>query len=237
EMVMSKTYQQSSDAAVEQFKNDPENRFLARGSRYRLDAEVIRDQILATSGVLNNKMGGKSVKPPQPEGLWKSVSLPSSYPSRYVADSGDQVVRRSVYTFWKRGLPPPQMTILNAPTREDCTARRERTNTPLQALLLMNEEQYMKAARELAVEALNWEDEGRLSAVYETITGRVPDVQELEILQKALSDFKALYQTHPELTAAFTGEGTNGDHQPESIAAWAMIINTLYNLDITKTRS
>ena len=237
EMVMSKTYQQSSEAAADQFKSDPENRLLARGSRYRLDAEVIRDQILATSGVLNNKMGGKSVKPPQPAGLWKSVSLPSSYPSRYVADSGDQVVRRSVYTFWKRGLPPPQMTILNAPTREDCTARRERTNTPLQALLLMNEEQYMKAARALAIQALSWKDEGRLAAVYETITGRVPDAVELDILQKALGDFEVLYQTHPELTAAFADKERNGDHQAQSIAAWAMIINTIYNLDITKTRS
>ena len=145
-MVMSNTYQQGSEATPEQYKADPENRLLSRGSRYRLDAEVIRDQILATSGVLNATMGGKSVKPPQPEGLWKSVSLPSSYPNRYIPDTGDQIVRRSVYTFWKRGLPPPQMTILNAPTREDCTARRERTNTPLQALLLMNEQQYMKAA-------------------------------------------------------------------------------------------
>jgi len=237
EMVMSKTYKQSSKAAPDQFKSDPENRLLARGSRYRLDAEVIRDQILATSGVLNNKMGGKSVKPPQPAGLWKSVSLPSSYPSRYVADSGDQVVRRSVYTFWKRGLPPPQMTILNAPTREDCTARRERTNTPLQALLLMNEEQYMKAARALAIQALNWKEEGRLAAVYETITGRVPDDVELDILQKALGDFEVLYQIHPELTAAFADKERNGDHQAQSIAAWAMIINTIYNLDITKTRS
>ena len=129
------------------------------------------------------------------------------------------------------------MTILNAPTREDCTARRERTNTPLQALLLMNEEQYMKAARELAVQALHWKDEGRLAAVYETITGRVPDAQEHEILQKALSDFEVLYQTHPELTAVFANKKTHGDHPPQSIAAWTMIINTIYNLDITKTRS
>ena len=237
EMVMSKTYQQSSDAAPEQFKSDPENRLLARGSRFRLDAEVIRDQILATSGVLSNKMGGRSVKPPQPEGLWKSVSLPSSYPSRYVADSGDQVVRRSVYTFWKRGMPPPQMTILNAPTREDCTARRERTNTPLQALLLMNEEQYLKASLEFAIRALGWKEEGRLTAVYETITGRVPDAQEFEILQKALNDFEVLYRSHPELTADFVNQEVDGTYQPQVIAAWAMIINTIYNLDITKTRS
>ena len=237
EMVMSETYRQSSQATPTQYKTDPENRLLARGSRYRLDAEVIRDQILATSGVLSSKMGGKSVKPPQPEGLWKSVSLPSSYPSRYVPDSGEQVVRRSVYTFWKRGLPPPQMTILNAPTREDCTARRERTNTPLQALLLMNEQQYMKAAQQLAVQTLNWEEEGRLAAVYETITGKVPDTREQEILQKALDDFETFYQERPALTEAFADKNTDGKHSPHAIAAWAMIINTIYNLDITKTRS
>ena len=237
EMVMSETYRQSSQAAPEQYQTDPENRLLARGSRYRLDAEVIRDQILATSGILSSKMGGKSVKPPQPEGLWKAVSLPSSYPSRYVPDSGEQVVRRSVYTFWKRGLPPPQMTILNAPTREDCTARRERTNTPLQALLLMNEQQYMKAAQQLARQVLNWEDEGRLSAVYETITGKVPDTREQEILQEAFDDFEAFYRERPALTEAFTKTTKDGNHSPHATAAWAMIINTIYNLDITKTRS
>jgi hypothetical protein len=237
EMVMSKTYQQSSRATPEQYTTDPENRLLARGSRYRLDAEVIRDQILATSGVLNSKMGGKSVKPPQPEGLWKSVSLPSSYPSQYVPDTGDQVVRRSVYTFWKRGLPPPQMTILNAPTREDCTARRERTNTPLQALLLMNEQQYMKAAQHLAVHALSLENEGRLSAVYETITGRVPDAREQEVLQKALADFENFYRERPELAKVFADKNTDSQHQAHAVAAWAMIVNTIYNLDITKTRS
>ena len=237
EMVMSKTYQQSSRATPEQYKADPENRLLARGSRYRLDAEVIRDQILVTSGLLNSRMGGKSVKPPQPEGLWKSVSLPSSYPSRYVPDTGDQIVRRSVYTFWKRGLPPPQMTILNAPTREDCTARRERTNTPLQALLLMNEQQYMKAAEHLAIHALSLEEEGRLSAVYETITGRVPDAREQEVLQKALADFETFYRERPELAKVFAEKNTDSKHPAHAVAAWAMIVNTIYNLDITKTRS
>ena len=237
EMVMSETYRQSSEATPEQYKTDPENRLLARGSRYRLDAEVIRDQILATSGVMNSKMGGKSVKPPQPEGLWKAVSLPSSYPSRYVPDTGDQIVRRSVYTFWKRGLPPPQMTILNAPTREDCTARRERTNTPLQALLLMNEQQYMKAAQLLATRALGWEKQGRLSAIYETITGKVPDAGEQEILQKAFNDFEIFYRERPALAEAFADKNSDSGYPDHAIAAWTMIINTIYNLDITKTRS
>ncbi|MDC0307158.1 DUF1553 domain-containing protein [bacterium] len=237
EMVMSTTYQQSSRATPQEYETDPENRLLARGSRYRLDAEVIRDQILATSGVLNSKMGGKSVKPPQPEGLWKSVSLPSSYPSRYVPDTGDQVVRRSVYTFWKRGLPPPQMTILNAPTREDCTARRERTNTPLQALLLMNEQQYMKAAQHLAVQALNLKAERRLPGIYETITGRVPDTREQEVLQNAFNDFESFYSERPALAKSLVDDNIAPHHAAHTIAAWTMIINTIYNLDITKTRS
>ncbi|HRX82872.1 MAG TPA: DUF1553 domain-containing protein, partial [Pirellulaceae bacterium] len=150
QIVMSETYRQSSDATPDEFKNDPDNRLLSRGARFRLDSEVIRDQVLATSGLLNYELFGMSVKPPQPEGLWETVSMPSSYPRSYETDTGSKIYRRSVYTFWKRGMPPPQMTILNAPTREACIARRERTNTPLQALLLLNEPEYVKSSRHLA---------------------------------------------------------------------------------------
>ncbi|MCA9031875.1 MAG: DUF1553 domain-containing protein, partial [Planctomycetaceae bacterium] len=171
EIVLSETYQQTSSASREQFLQDPSNRLLARGSRFRMDSEVIRDQILASSGLLNEELYGKSVKPPQPEGLWQAVSMPSSYPSAFAADSGDKIYRRSVYTFWKRGMPPPQMTILNAPSREECIARRERTNTPLQALLLLNETEYLKAARQLALNILtdsSISPENRFDAVVET---------------------------------------------------------------------
>ena len=143
-MVMSKTYRQSSVMSAEKLTADPENRFLARGSRYRMDAEMIRDQILFTSGMLSDTMYGKSVKPPQPDGLWKSVTMIGE---RFKADSGESIRRRSLYTYWKRGMPPPQMTILNAPIRDACVARRERTNTPSQALLLLNESEYLKSAR------------------------------------------------------------------------------------------
>ena len=154
-IVMSRTYQQSSTAPTSDYENDPENRLLARGSRYRLDAEVVRDQVLSLCGLLNPKMHGRSVKPPQPKGIWEIVAMPSSYPRVYKADSGDDVFRRSVYTFWKRAIPPPQMTIFDAPTRESCIARRERTNTPLQALVLMNESQYFSAAIHRAKQLLN----------------------------------------------------------------------------------
>ena len=144
-MVMSKTYRQSSVAKPTAFESDAENRLLSRGSRFRMDSEMIRDQILATSSLLSSTMYGKSVKPPQPAGIWKAVTLPNSYPRIFKADEGESIYRRSVYTFWKRGSAPPQMTILNAPDREACIARRERTNTPLQALLLMNEPEYFKS--------------------------------------------------------------------------------------------
>ncbi|MEM7013885.1 MAG: DUF1549 and DUF1553 domain-containing protein, partial [Verrucomicrobiota bacterium] len=237
EIVMSETYRQSSEATPEEFENDPENRLLARGSRYRLDSEVIRDQILATSGRLNPEMFGKSVKPPQPEGLWKAVALPSSYPNTFVADTGDKTTRRSLYTFWKRGLPPPQMTILNAPTREDCIARRERTNTPLQALLLLNEHEYLKCAQELAADTLKQAPEERLAFAYESVTSQLPDESEASILNNTISDFEALYAENPELAAAITEGAILGEGITEpQLAAWTMLINTLYNLDITKTR-
>lgn len=230
EMVLSETYQQSSVATPEEFEADPENRLLARGSRYRFDSEVIRDQILATSGLLNVEMYGKSVKPPQPEGLWKSVALPSSYPNRFTPDDGDKIRRRSVYTFWKRGLPPPQMTILNAPTRESCIARRERTNTPLQALLLMNETEYLRAARHFAERVLKEAPESQVGFAYQTITSRLPDKEEVDTLNALLKDLVAGYKAKPELAAALA------ERDDAELAAWTMVINTIYNLDITKTR-
>ena len=136
-----------------------------------MDSEMIRDQILYTSGLLVDTMFGKSVKPPQPPGLWKAVNMPGSYPRLYVPDSGDKIYRRSVYTFWKRGLPPPQMTILNAPAREECVARRERTNTPLQALLMMNEKEYMKAARAFAIRLLKEQPDERIAGQQFAVCG------------------------------------------------------------------
>ena len=236
EMALSATYRQSSKAAPEEFARDPQNRLLARGSRYRLDAEVIRDQVLATSGLLVEQMYGKSVKPPQPEGLWKAVALPSSYPNRFEADSGEKTRRRSVYTFWKRGLPPPQMTILNAPTREACIARRERTNTPLQALLLMNEPEYMRAASQLAAKTLKQPANQRVAFAYETITSQLPDDEDAATLSKAVEDLKRLYGEKPELAESLVGAQTIEGVARAEHAAWTMLINALYNLDITKQR-
>ena len=224
---------------LKEFEKDPENRLLSRGSRFRLDAEVIRDQLLATSGLLNYDLFGKSVKPPQPDGLWESVSMPSSYPRNYEPDTGDKIYRRSVYTFWKRGMPPPQMTILNAPARESCIARRERTNTPLQALLLMNEGEYLKAARHLAAATLKQTSVAtdRLNIVYETITSRIPDAVESAALLALAREMESVYAREPALAEALCKGATIEAGQPVSeLAAWTMVVSAVYTLDIPKTR-
>lgn len=239
QVVTSATYQQSSAASPEAFAKDPENRLLARGSRFRMDSEMIRDQVLATSGLLNTQMYGRSVKPPQPPGIWKAVSLPSSYPRTYTPDGGDDIHRRSIYTFWKRGMPPPQMSILNAPTREFCTARRERTNTPLQALLLMNETEYLKAARHLAGQTLaaSRSAPDRLRVIYETITSKVPDAAESDALLKLVQQMQATYARTPALARQLCdGVRVADDRAASELAAWTMLASTVYNLDITKTR-
>ena len=240
QMVMAETYRQSSAAAPEAYARDPENRLLARGSRFRMDAEMIRDQILATSGRWNPAMYGRSVKPPQPPGIWAAVTLPDSYPRIHTPDAGEGIYRRSVYTFWKRGMPPPQMTILDAPTREYCTARRERTNTPLQALLSMNEVETLKAARHLAVATLGESQaaDERLRILYETITSRLPDPVESGAWLELVRDVQTIYAQAPELAAQFCEDlplDADGPAAPE-VAAWTMLVSALYNLDITKTR-
>lgn len=238
QIVMSKTYRQTSAATPEEFGADTDNRLLARGPRYRLDAEMIRDQILATSGLLSDTMYGPSVKPPQPDGLWKAVSMIGE---RYKADAGESIRRRSVYTFWKRSMPPPQMTILNAPLRDACITRRERTNTPTQALLLLNEPEYLKAARALAVMALQQPADRRLDFVWETVTARLPDDADKGVSQALLVDLKEKYSANPKLSnelcegVEWPDEKSTPDAKAE-LAAWTILGNVLYNLDITKTK-
>jgi hypothetical protein len=243
-IVSSQTYQQSSTATRDQYLSDPSNRMLARGSRFRLDAEVIRDQLLAVSGLINTTLYGKSVKPPQPEGLWKIVAMPSSYPNVFEADTGDKIYRRSVYTFWKRGLPPPQMTIFDAPTRESCIARRERTNTPLQALLMMNEKQHFAGAIHYARSLLGRSeltDDQRIELAYQTITSQLPGDETLGQLRAARQGFLDLYTNDPDAAKAmFSGSAdpaiaTIAEQQVE-LASWTMLVHSLLNLDTTKTR-
>ena len=239
-IVSSETYKQSSHASADEFTADPGNRALARGSRFRLDAETIRDQILSVSGLLNPTMFGKSVKPPQPPNLWKSVSMVSSSTYAFKADAGDKIYRRSVYSFWKRALPPPQMTIFDAPTREACIARRERTNTPLQALVLMNEPQYFEAELHFANQIVNMparSDADRLRFAYETITARLPDQDELQVLQNGLEGFRADYGNDLAAANSLTESIKDAsDAERVELSAFTMVTNAIFNLDITKTR-
>lgn len=234
-LVLSETYQQQSDAPREEFLKDPENRLLARGSRFRLDSEVIRDQVLAVSGLLNPAMYGHSVKFPQPEGLWKIVTMPGSYPRYFEPAKGDEVYRRSVYSFWKRGLPPPQMTIFDAPNRDACVSRRERTNTPLQALVMMNEREYFAAAKHLATALLekeNMSEEEKISFLTMTMTSRPPTAEQMARLTAGLEKFRALYHEDPAAAEAMFPKG------PAAVeaAAWTMLTHSLMNLDTFKTR-
>ena len=149
-LVESATYRQSSAITEAKREKDPQNRLLSRGPRFRMDAEMIRDAALSSSGTLVAKIGGPSVKPYQPEGVWEAVAMPESNTHDYRADHGDQLYRRGLYTLWKRSAPPASLDIFNAPSREVCTVRRERTNTPLQALVTLNDPQFVEAARSLA---------------------------------------------------------------------------------------
>ncbi|MEP3482138.1 MAG: PSD1 and planctomycete cytochrome C domain-containing protein [Fuerstiella sp.] len=243
QIVMSATYRQSSAASPESYANDPKNRLLSRGARFRLDAEVIRDQILAVTGLLNDDLFGKSVKPPQPDGLWKLVAMPYSYPRIFEADTGTKIYRRSLYTFWKRGLPPPQLTIFDAPTREACVARRERTNTPLQALLLMNEQQYFQASMHFAQTLLQRKhasDSQRLQHAYEAVTTQLPSQSAQKRLLQGLQQFKTLYADDEKLTAQMLTHSLSPDQLPTDqagkvqLSAWTMLIHSLLNLDTTR---
>ncbi len=237
-IVLSKTYRQSSDAKPEEYDSDPQNRLLARGARYRMDAEMIRDQILFLSGKLNRKMYGPSVKPPQPPGLWKAVSM--APPFTYVADKGDAIYRRSFYTYWRRAMPPPQMTIMNAPSRESCTARRERTNTSLQALLLMNEQEYFKAAQAcaaLTLQETNSDVDKGLALLYEKMTSHRPDKDRLRLLREALGEFRAIYSDDKKLTESLTPKLASAKfEQRVEIAAWTMMAHSLLNLELAKVK-
>ena len=239
-IVLSQTYRQSSSVSTDAFRADAENRLLARGSRIRLDSEVIRDQFLSISGLLNNAMYGKSVKPPQPADLWKTVSMVSSSTYSFKEDTGDKIYRRSFYTFWKRAMPPPQMAIFDAPTRESCTSRRERTNTPVQALLTMNESQYFEAARSFAQQVLgpsDQSDEERLRIAFESVTSHLPDAAEQVDLRNGLDRFRSIYRDDVAAARAMTsGLTLANDVQRIELAAYTMVINSLFNLDAVKTR-
>ena len=236
QIVLSATYRQSSRATAELLERDPRNRWLARGPRHRLPAESVRDNALAISGLLVEKIGGPSVKPYQPAGLWEDVSVERR--EKYAPDLGEGLYRRSMYTFWKRTCPPPGMTTFDAPDRETCVARRARTNTPLQALVLLNDPTYVEAARKFAERLIRQTDgdEARLDAAYQHAMGRSIEPAEtnvlLKVLQTARSKFKADRAQAEKLLSV--GHSPRDPQLPvEELAAWTTIANLILNLDET----
>ena len=241
-LVTSHTYRQSSTFTGPGPQRDPENRLLARGPRFRLDAEVIRDSALFVSGLLSPKIGGKGVKPYQPENIWEPVGFGGSNTRNYIQDHGESLYRRSLYTFWKRTAPPPNMTAFDAPNRESYCLRRERSNTPLQALTLMNDVQFYEASRALAQRVLQAAPDtaARLALLFRTTTGRPPTAEERGILSTTLDRHLASYRTKPDeaLKAIRFGESPADPalDAPE-LAAWTLLANLALNLDETLTRN
>ena len=240
-IVTSHTYRQSSQFAVRGSQLDPENRLLAHGPRFRLDAEVVRDQALFVSGLLSPKIGGKGVKPYQPENIWEPVGFGGSNTRNYIQDHGESLYRRSLYTFWKRTAPPPNMTSFDAPNRESYCLRRERSNTPLQALTLMNDVQFFEAARNFAQNVMqtNASTDARITALFRTSTGRFPSAQEAEIVRQDFEKHLAAYTTKPEEAKKAISYGESKPDEklnPAELAAWTMVANLVMNLDEVVTK-
>jgi hypothetical protein len=236
QIFVSATYRQSAEATPDKIAKDPENRLLSRGPRFRLDAEAVRDYALAASGLLSPEIGGPSVKPYQPDGIWEAVAMEGSNTRFYKQDSGYAIYRRSLYTFWKRSAPPASMEIFNAPTRENCTVRRERTNTPLQALVTMNDVQFVEAAKTLAgrsMAAANGFD-ARLDFISKHLLARPLTSDERAIVRKEFDDFRAYYSDNPDDSEKLLNTGekrADPGMEPAEYAALTMVANELMNLD------
>jgi hypothetical protein len=233
-VVTSATYRQSSTVAPELLQRDPENRLLARGVRTRLAAEVIRDQALAVAGLLVEKRGGESVKPYQPAGLWNDMVFKEI---QYVQDKGENLYRRSLYTYWKRTIAPPEMVTFDAATRESCTVRETRTNTPLQALNLMNDVTYVEAARVLAERMMK---EGgvnvdeRLRFAFRLATARLPSAAELQVLGESFRAQMAHFTKRPAEAARLLKVGekpADATLNQTELAAYATVASLILNLD------
>jgi hypothetical protein len=237
ELVTSATYRQAAITTPRKLECDLDNRLLSRGPRFRMDAEMVRDYALAASGLLVRTIGGPSVKPYQPDGVWSSVAMPVSNTSRYERDGGDSLYRRSLYTFWKRSAPPVSMKIFNAPTREHSTVRRERTNTPLQALVTMNDPQFVEASRNLAQRAMREAGYGfdrRLDYVTTRLLARDFSDPERTIARHTYERFVDLYRADASeaLSLLRVGESAYDDALPAAeSAAWTMLASQLMNLD------
>jgi hypothetical protein len=240
QIVMSATYRQSSKLDRELYNRDPENKLIARGPRFRLQGEFVRDNALAVSGLLVDQAGGPGVKPYQPPGLWNEVSLGGNV--RFRQDTGENLYRKSMYTYWKRSAPAPSMTIFDAPTREKCMVERPRTNTPLQALVTLNDPQFTEAARNLAQRMIKeggQTAQDRVTYGYRLVAARQPKPIVANILKAAYNEELENFKKNTEAADKLLNVGeskrdetiNNAEH-----AAWTIVASMLLNLDEVITR-
>lgn len=235
-MVMSTTYQQASSANESQLAFDPENQWLGRGTQQRLTAEMLRDQVLTIGGLISEEIGGPSVKPYQPEGLWTQVSSGGRYKRKYMTTHGKDRYRRSLYTYWKRILPPPAMVIFDAASRNQCTVKRQSTNTPLQALVLLNDPQFVEASQALAYQMMTEGGKNlkqRIDYAFRWATSRKPDLGELIILESLFNDELKEFQKYPDKADDFLNIGgfnSKENLNSQELAAYGVVANTIMNL-------
>jgi len=237
-IVSSAAYRQSGNVSPEKLEKDPSNRLLSRGPRYRMDAEELRDMALCSAGLLSAKVGGPPVKPYQPEGIWEAVAMKESNTRNYKADTGESLYRRSLYTFWKRTAPFASMEIFNAPTREVTCVRRDRTNTPLQAFVTLNDPQFVEASRRLAEHAIasSADPAARLDFITTRLLSRTLATEERKLALDTLDAALAAYRSNAEEAKAMI---TNGETKPDpaldipELAAWTLVSSQLFNLDET----
>ncbi len=238
-IVTSATYRQSAKVDAKLLEHDPYNRLLSRGPRFRLDAEMIRDNALAVSGLLYHKLGGPSVLPYQPEGLWDELAAGGD---KYVQSKGNDLYRRAMYTYWKRSIPYPPLLTFDAPNREVCTDSRARTNTPLQALVLLNDPGFVEAARVLGQRILKeggGEVAARLTFAFKLCTARAPNDQELSILRQIFEQNLTHYRQNPAAAVKLVSAGEApkaAELGAAELAAWTAVGNVLLNLDETISR-
>ena len=241
-LVTSATYRQSAASPAKLLERDPGNRLLARGPRFRLDAEQLRDQVLAASGLLVAKLGGRPARPYQPEGVWEEGAMKESTTRYYRADAGENLYRRSLYTLWKRTAPPPAMDLLNAPSREVSCVRRDRTNTPLQALVTLNDPLFVEASRQLAARALREARSGfdaRLDAITLRLLGRTLAAPERTVVRRTLDQALETYQRQLDTARQLLAVGespVDGKLPPAELAAWTLVASQVMNLDEALTK-
>jgi hypothetical protein len=235
-LVTSATYRQDARVTPEHLTRDPANRLLARGPRFRMDGETLRDAALAVSGLLVERVGGPPVKPYQPAGMWEEVAMPEANTKIYESGTGEDLYRRSIYTFWKRASPPPSMETFDSPSRELVCVKRPRSNTPLQAFVTLNDVQWVEAARKLAERALHGasDEKARFAFLATTTLGRAPSEREQRVLAASLQRFTTHFRADRNAAILLTGVGeasSDPRFDVSELASWTLVASQLLNLD------